>query len=92
MSLQALGRSDEALACYERGLQIVFPLPDIRHIRLRRNKEMLLLDLGRYEEALACNDQLLEIESADPSDWKERGTILKALGRTAEAKEAFAKA
>ena len=90
--LAKLSRSHEALACYERGLQIVFPLPDIRHIRLQRNKEMLLLDLGRYEEALACNDRLLEIEPADPSDWKNRGTILKALGRTAEAEEAFARA
>ena len=57
-ALSALGRNDEALACYDRALEI-----NPRDARVWSNKSVALLNVGRREEALACYDRVLEIDS-----------------------------
>ncbi len=53
---------------------------------------LLSAHLGRYEEALEYYERALQIDPADGYAWYAKGEAQKALGRQAEADEAYAKA
>ncbi len=55
-TLARLGHFDEALACYERALEID---PDYRGAWV--NKGYVLTKLGRYDEATSCADRVLRL-------------------------------
>jgi len=80
VSLVALGRPAEALACYERALEI-----NPRDARVRSNKGNALGKLGRPDEALACYERALEISPRYAEAWCSKGVALGLLGRFAEA-------
>jgi len=80
IALGELGRYDEAVACYDRGLDI-----EPRDPRLWNSKGNALQALRRYEEALACYDRGLEIDPRDPILWNSKGIALQALRRYEEA-------
>ena len=80
LGLEALGRYQEALACYERGLEI-----DPRRSDLWNNKGAALQRLGRLEEALACYDRGLEIAPRDSHLWVGKGVALHHLSRYEDA-------
>ncbi|NJK65106.1 MAG: tetratricopeptide repeat protein [Synechococcaceae cyanobacterium SM2_3_1] len=79
ISLLYLGRIDEALACFERGLTLK---PE--NSALWRLHGVTLGNLGRHEEALASFDRGLSLKSDDPDLWRLHGATLLNLGRYEE--------
>ncbi len=53
---------------------------------------LLWRELKKYDEAVSAFDKALQINPKDPLTWMNKGDALKALGRQAEADEAYAKA
>jgi tetratricopeptide (TPR) repeat protein len=53
---------------------------------------ILASELHRYDEAVKAFDTALKINPEDAPVWNLKGGALKALGRQAEADEAYAKA
>ena len=81
MSLDNLGRHDEALTCFERALEI-----NPRLAMAWSNKGNALVRLGRPAEALTCYERALEINPRYARAWYNKGTaLLGHLGRHAEA-------
>ena len=79
-SLEGLGRSEEALACYDRALALN---PQVAAAWL--NKGLPLTSLGRFEEALASYDRALDIAPQYAKAWTNKGNALERLGRHGEA-------
>ena len=46
----------------------------------------------RYKEALAAYDRALALDPNDADAWNNKGIVLRALGRTAEAEAAAKRA
>jgi tetratricopeptide (TPR) repeat protein len=53
---------------------------------------LLWRELKEYDDAVNAFDKALQINPKDPLTWMNKGDALKALGRQAEADEAYAKA
>jgi len=79
-SLAALGRSKEAITCYDRALEFN-PLDAVTW----SNKGAAFDLLGRKEEALACHDKAIECNPGDPFAWSNKGDSLREEGRNHEA-------
>jgi tetratricopeptide (TPR) repeat protein len=86
-SLDALGRHDEAIGCFDKALEI-----DPRDAAAWINKGVSLDSLGRREEAIGCYDKALEIDPRDAAAWSNKGGSLNSLGRHDEAIGCFDKA
>jgi tetratricopeptide (TPR) repeat protein len=80
LSLNELGLPGQALACYDRALEI---RPDFELAWLNRGNP--LAKLGRHEEAIACYDRALAINPDRAEPWMSKGNRLSALGRYDEA-------
>ncbi|WP_328362016.1 tetratricopeptide repeat protein [Streptomyces sp. NBC_00445] len=87
MSLGGMRRADEALAAYDRTVELN---PDEPSAWLNRGN--LLRSLERSEEALACYDRALELRSDMAHAWGGRAGALQELDRFGEAEEAFDRA
>ncbi len=83
-ALEDLGRFEEALACYDRGLEI-----SPRESLLWNAKGESLRKLSRIEEALTCYDRGLEIDPRIRALWRNKGLALDKLGRFEEALACF---
>ena len=82
VSLDNLGKSAEAIACYGRVLEI-----NPRDAKAWNNKGVALGGLGKYQEAIACYDRALEINPSYAKAWNNKGN---ALGRLSKHQEAIA--
>jgi tetratricopeptide (TPR) repeat protein len=85
--LYQIDRDEEALACFEKALELQsdFPLAwDLRGDALGC--------LNRHEEALASYDQALELQPDFQIAWFDRGNALGHLGRYEEAIASYDKA
>ena len=82
-----LGRKEEALASYDKALEIN-PENDKAYF----NRGIVLDDLGRKEEALASYDKALEINPDKEEAYYNRGNVLDDLGRKEEALASYDKA
>ncbi len=80
VSLNTLGRHEEAIGCLDKALAI-----DPRDVAAWLNKGNALAALGRLEEENNCYDQALAIDPRDARAWGHKGNALYALGRRAEA-------
>jgi serine/threonine protein kinase len=80
LSLNKIGRYQEALACYERAIASV---PDDSF--LWRGKGAALEHLGRNTEALACFEQAIKVDPTDAVAWNCKGAVLGRIGRFEEA-------
>lgn len=92
-----LGRYEEALAAFERGLEAQRERGDGRNERIAAwTVARALRSLGRYEEALASQEEnqrrALDAGDSDGYIEEEIGECLLALGRAAEAAPHFAQA
>ncbi|MBI1955348.1 MAG: tetratricopeptide repeat protein, partial [Acidobacteria bacterium] len=67
-ALNNLGRTKEALACFDKALEIL-PRFDAGWL----NKGVVLWKLGREKEALACYDKAIEINPNSAQSWYNRG-------------------
>jgi serine/threonine protein kinase len=79
-SLNALGRHEEALVCYNQALAI-----DPRDALAWNSKGNALADLVRRDEAISCYDQALAIDPRGVRAWYNKGNALAASGRYEEA-------
>jgi serine/threonine protein kinase len=79
-SLCALGNYEEALACFDKALDM-----EPQYANAWSNKGVALYYLGRNQEALQCFENALNIDSSDPMAWGNAGNVLSALGRHEDA-------
>ena len=87
VALENLGRSEEALACFDRALVI-----DPRFPGVWFNKGVVMQSRGRHEEALACYDRALAVNSQYSEAWSNKGISLESLGRLEDALACFDRA
>jgi predicted O-linked N-acetylglucosamine transferase (SPINDLY family) len=78
--LQALGRLDEALASYDKALEI-----EPKLINALYNRGVTLSNMKRMADALASYDKALEIAPDDADIWMNRVPALIDLNRLEEA-------
>jgi len=71
LALEALGRPEEALACFDRALAL-----DPRYALAWNNKGAVLEVLGRPEEALICFDCALALNPRHTLAWSNKGVVL----------------
>ncbi|MBI3552535.1 MAG: tetratricopeptide repeat protein [Elusimicrobia bacterium] len=87
LSLANLKRYDEALRCFDKGLEIS---PHDEY--LWTHKGCALMDLKRSGEALACFDKALALNPKHASAMTDKGLQLMELGRHEEALMCFMQA
>lgn len=88
VSLDELGRYEEALACYDRALAL-----NEREAIAWSNKGVTLKKLGRVEEAIACYDQAIELYPAWAVIWSNKGLALgEGVGKWGKALECYDRA
>jgi tetratricopeptide (TPR) repeat protein len=80
VSLDNLGRYEEAIASYDRAIEI-----DPNHSNAHNNRGVSLDKLGRYEEAITSCDRAIEIEPNHSNAHHNHGVSLNNLGRYEEA-------
>ena len=86
-ALSGLGRYEEALSVYKRGIAI-----NPRNDAFWSNAGALLANLERYDEALRSYKQALALCMSDERVWYQTGIVLNNLGRYAEAVKCFDRA
>jgi len=86
-SLFELGRFEEALALFERAIQL-----DPTDVYSYYNKGLAFQQLGRLVEALAAFEQAIQLDPADAQAYQNEGDVLQQLGRVTEAEQAYRKA
>jgi len=79
-SLDNLGRSQEALACCNRALELNPRLP-----MAWMGKGLALTSLGRLHEATECLDRALALDPQMQQAWSNKAVVLEKLGRMDEA-------
>lgn len=79
-SLCSLGRFEEAIACFDKALEIE---PGYGHAW--SNKGVVLYSLGRNRESLQCFERALKIDSRDAMAWSNAGNVLSTLGQHEDA-------
>ena len=87
IALGNLGREEEAIASYERAVEIKPDYQDAWY-----NRGVALGNLGRWEEAIASYERAVEIKPDDHEAWNNRGIALGNLGRYEEAIASYDKA
>jgi tetratricopeptide (TPR) repeat protein len=87
VSLYNLGKYEEAIASYERAIELK-PDDDAAWY----NRGVSLYNLCRYEEAIASYERAIELKSDDDAAWYNRGISLYNLGRYEEAIASFERA
>lgn len=87
MSLQSLGRDQEALNCYDKAIEI-----NPRYAVGWYNKGNSLDSLGRYDEAISCYDRSLEANPRYAATWYNKGLSLASLSRYEKAIDCYDKA
>ncbi len=85
--LQGEGRYDEAMACFERCLEI-----DENYCDAILGKAMVHLAREQFDEAIACGKRLVELEPEDVLSFTNLSVFYQRAGRIEEAEEAGAKA
>jgi tetratricopeptide (TPR) repeat protein len=86
------GKFSEALVANEKALSINETIP-----LAWANEAGILVQLQRYDEAITAADKVLSVNSTDMPNayaaaYYSKGDALRALGRTAEAQDSYAKA
>jgi serine/threonine protein kinase len=80
VSLSNLGKYQEAIACYDKAIEINPGFADAWH-----NKTNSLEKLGKDQEVIACYDKALEINPGFVEAWVNKGFFLSKLGKYQEA-------
>jgi predicted O-linked N-acetylglucosamine transferase (SPINDLY family) len=78
--LSELKRRDEALACFDRLIELNPDFPNAYY-----NRGDILLEMGQFTEAVASFDQAIKINPHHASAFSNRGNALFDLGRFADA-------
>jgi tetratricopeptide (TPR) repeat protein len=86
-SLDNLGRPQEAVACYDRAIEM-----DPKFADAWFNKGVSLLALKKPAEAVACYDRALELKPRFEQALSNKGVALRALGKVGEALACYERA
>jgi len=86
-TLRLMERFDEAMANYDRALQL-----QADNTRALKGRGLILWRSRRREEALACYEHLLRVEPDYTDGWIMKGAVLDDLGRSDEAIASYRKA
>ena len=86
-SLYALGRYEDAVACFDKALEIDPSSPVTWN-----NKGNPLHSAGRNEEALACYTRAIELNPKDSRLWSNKALVLRSLDRCEQALAAYTRA
>jgi tetratricopeptide (TPR) repeat protein len=78
LSLQALGRHDDALACFDRSLALA------QSHQAWNNKGVAYMRLRRWAEAVDCFDRAIALEN-DDHPWINKSGALLRMGRKQDA-------
>jgi predicted O-linked N-acetylglucosamine transferase (SPINDLY family) len=87
LALEALQRHDEALACFDRLINLK---PDF--IEAHYNRGNVLLASGRLEQAVASFDDMIRLDPNHVSAWNNRGNALSRLDKLEQAVASYDKA
>jgi eukaryotic-like serine/threonine-protein kinase len=79
-SLGSLGQLEEAIAYYDRVLEL-----EPKNTNAWNNRGVCCKKLGRTDEALRCYDRAVEADRHNGSAWSNKGSLLYSLGRFTEA-------
>ena len=71
-----MGRSKEALVCYDRALEI-----DPENLGVRCLKGFAFNNLKEFEKSIECYDEVLKLNPDDVFSWYQKGSALESLGR-----------
>ena len=80
-------RSKEALACYDRALEL-----DPENLGVRCLKGFAFNNLKEFEKSIECYDEVLKFNPDDVFSWYQKGSALESLGNYGEAMECYDKA
>lgn len=80
VALGELGRHKEALASYEKAVEL-----GPEHAEAWAIRGGGLMELGRYEEALVSYEKAVELRPGDAWTWAAQGVVLAALDRWEES-------
>jgi tetratricopeptide (TPR) repeat protein len=86
-SLDHLGRRKEAIACYDRAIQL-----DPLLASAWFNKGVALFACGQIGEALTCYEQALHLNPQSEQVWSNKGVALKSLGKLKDAMACYDRA
>lgn len=86
-SLYSEGRYEEAIACYDRALELESTREEVWF-----RKGMALCSLGKCEEAIICYDKAIEINPEFVEAWNEKGLILHNEEKYTDAINCYDKA
>ncbi|HEX2067353.1 MAG TPA: tetratricopeptide repeat-containing serine protease family protein [Nitrososphaeraceae archaeon] len=84
LALENLGKHQEAIACYDKALEI-----DPNAAPVCNNKGNALANMRQYGEAIACYDKALEIDPNYVDAWYNKGIALANLRKYEEAIKQF---
>jgi serine/threonine protein kinase len=87
ISLECLGRTEEAIDCYNKAIDM-----DKKYVHAWTNKGAAIRSLGRHEQALDCFDKALAIDGGFAYAWHGRANVLTSLERYEEAIDNYRKA
>jgi len=85
--LSELKRTDEALICYDKALELCLDdSPDATSLNRKGNA---LLELGRFEEAVQCYEEALNLDDKNDIFWSNKGVALMELNKYEAAADCF---
>jgi len=86
-SLGMLGRHEEAIACYDKALEL-----NADFAQAMLNKGVALFSLGRAKESVEWYDRALKANPKLESAWTNKGVAMKALGKLPQAMACYERA
>jgi len=90
VAFNAQGKHDEAIKACDEAIRL-----DTNHAATGAalgNKGSALISQGKYDDAIKTCDEAIRLDPSNFGAWSNKGTALRALGRTTEADAAFTKA
>ncbi len=88
--LSELERTEEALACYEKALELC--LEETPDANMWNRKGNALMELERFEEALGCYEEALKLENNNDTFVCNKGVAFLELNHFDSAIECFRRA
>ena len=87
LTLDYQGKYDEAIKCYDEAIR-----QNPNEVDAWTNKGFTLFNQGKYDDSINTFDEAIRLDPNNADAWHNKGAALNALGRTAEADAAYAKA